>query len=455
MKKINLITTFVFLAFAAYTQQTLTIPYQALVRDVNGNPVANQQIGAKITLLQDSIAGPEVFSEIHTTLTNAFGQMELQIGSVETAAFDTIDWSAGRMFINLEVDISGGINYLDIGTLPLLAMPYAKYAEEAAGWEQAEGGIILKDGKVGIGTSDLSNSQTNLQVYLDDPYYGGVRITNTDSIENTSALFRVDASTMHSNAFRIERNGNVKIGDSESMADFSVKGNISFEDECHIDENDQTFQRNFILSSMKDVDHYYGYSVGLYVRSQLDEGSIVGSSGNERYIQALYGRSDVYGDIYGNSYGIFGLSYARTNATIYGNSISVLGQGANQGHVTGDLIGVYGATTSAGIVDGNRWGVYSQGALYATNLKSRSQDVKSFLKNRQPEKTSQLNTNSINEIETIIEQDTILDFGKMNLFLLEKIDQLIQSNLQQQKEIESQILRFEKLEAEIETLKNK
>jgi len=43
----------------------------------------------------------------------------------------------------------------------------------------------------------------------------------------------------------------------------------------------------------------------------------------------------------------------------------------------------------------------------------------------------------------------------MNLFLLEKIDQLIQSNLQQQKEIESQILRFEKLEAEIETLKNK
>jgi len=129
MKHVSLLLIIVLAGLYAFAQQSLTIPYQALVRDANGNPVANQQIEAKITLLQDSIAGTEVFSEVHQLTTNSFGQMEIQIGSSDTTAFDNIDWSASKMYIKLEVDLEGGTNNQEIGTHQLLAVPYAKYAE--------------------------------------------------------------------------------------------------------------------------------------------------------------------------------------------------------------------------------------------------------------------------------------------------------------------------------------
>ena len=153
MKHVSLLLIIVFAGLYAFAQQTLTIPYQALVRDAAGNPVTYQQIGAKITLLQDSIAGQEVFSETHTTFTNAFGQMELQIGSVDTTAFDGIDWSVEKMFIKLEVDITGTV-YQEIATVPLLAVPFAKYAEEAAGWKKNETGISYLNGNIGIGSEN-------------------------------------------------------------------------------------------------------------------------------------------------------------------------------------------------------------------------------------------------------------------------------------------------------------
>ncbi len=111
----------------------------------------------KVTFLAESITGTVIFEETQTVTTNAFGQMELQIGSVETAVFDSIDWSAGKIFIRLEVDITGGTAFKEIATVPLLAVPFAKYAEnakyaeEAAGWKKNETGISFMDGNVGIG----------------------------------------------------------------------------------------------------------------------------------------------------------------------------------------------------------------------------------------------------------------------------------------------------------------
>jgi len=158
MKHLALLLVFVLAGLLAAAQQTLTIPYQALVRDASGNPLPNKQIGAEISLLQDSLTAVPFFTETHNPTTNQFGQMDLQIGSVETAAFDSIDWSAGKMFIRLAVDITGGIIYQPIATHQLLAVPFAKYAEEAAGWKNGwktnETGISFVDGNVGIGTDN-------------------------------------------------------------------------------------------------------------------------------------------------------------------------------------------------------------------------------------------------------------------------------------------------------------
>jgi hypothetical protein len=387
MKQLSLLSIFILAGLFAIAQQSLTIPYQALVRDAAGNPVTNQQIGAKITLLQDSIAGPEVFSETHTVTSNTFGQMELQIGSVNTTAFDTIDWSAGKIFIRLEVEIQTGEGFQEIGTHQLLAVPFAKYAEEGGWWNKTDEGIEYQNGKLKVGTTG-SPSYLNLD------------------------------------------------------------GGFYFQNYCSIDSNDQLGIDNKIIQRLYDTTHYYGYTKGLEVFSIVYYNSTIGSSDLSRYNLGLLDVSSVFGTIYGNSFGIWGSSYARDEGTVYGNSISVYGQGANTGHVTGDLIGVKGSCSSGGTVDGNRWAVYSNGNLYATNLKSRSENLKTYLEVRDSKKAAPIDESTIIQAEYLIEQDTILDLGKFNMFLLEKIDQLIQSNLQQQNQIEA-------LQNEIETLKNK
>jgi len=205
MKHASLLLIIVLAGLFAAAQQTLTIPYQALVRDANGNPVTNQQIGAKITLLQDSIAGQEVFSETHAAFTNAFGQMELQIGSVETAVFDAIDWSAGKMFIRLEVDITGGTEYQTIATHQLLAVPYAKYAEEAAGWKKNETGISFMDGNVGIGVDSAINN-------LDINGTLGVSRINSFNYQDGDNFIGIHGTTGTNQWLRFRLGGNSPVG---------------------------------------------------------------------------------------------------------------------------------------------------------------------------------------------------------------------------------------------------
>jgi hypothetical protein len=399
MKHVSLLLIIVLAGLYAFAQQSLTIPYQALVRDANGNPVANQQIEAKITLLQDSIAGTEVFSEVHQLTTNSFGQMEIQIGSSDTTAFDNIDWSASKMYIKLEVDLEGGTNNQEIGTHQLLAVPYAKYAEKAAGWEQAEGGVILKNGKVGIGTSDLSNSQTNLQVYLDDPDYGGVRIKNLDSTESTSALFRVDASALRNNALRIQRDGNVGIGTNNPRHALQVG------------KADGTYA---YITSNGSVGHNGGLLLGNSIQSTTYRWKLSGSYCN-----------------------------TQNNSQL---KISLVNASDLENHLIEPML-IYG-----------NGAVYINGNLYSKDLNLECKAFKTFIQNKRSHK-SQGNTNpaidnlTADELEVLTDQDANIDLAKMNMFLIEKIDQLIQNSQQQQKQIELQQREIEELNSKFENFK--
>jgi hypothetical protein len=96
--------------------------YQAVLRDADGEVKANESVILTIELLQGSAEGSPVFSEVHNTQTNAFGLVNLQVGSVNTENFETIDWSSGDYYIRISVD------ELEMGTSPLLSVPFALYA---------------------------------------------------------------------------------------------------------------------------------------------------------------------------------------------------------------------------------------------------------------------------------------------------------------------------------------
>lgn len=106
--------------------------YQAVARDASGEILANRSVGMRISILQGSVSGTSVYSETHAETTNAFGLINLEIGSGTTSdSFSSIDWSLGSYYVKIEMDINGGTSYTEFGTSQLLSVPYALHAKTA------------------------------------------------------------------------------------------------------------------------------------------------------------------------------------------------------------------------------------------------------------------------------------------------------------------------------------
>lgn len=133
---------------ALEAQAPEAIAYQAIVRDVNGNPVANQLVSIQVTLHQGSDAGAEVYCETHSITTNPFGLVNLRIGTgtIISGSFPDIDWGSGPYFLELDLDPEGGTAYVPIGTTQLVSVPYALFSEQSGQLFTAGAGIDITDG---------------------------------------------------------------------------------------------------------------------------------------------------------------------------------------------------------------------------------------------------------------------------------------------------------------------
>lgn len=114
---------------SVYAQAPQAFKYQALATYSNGTPIANQLVSFRINLLQGSTSGTSVYSETHAITTNAEGLVNLEIGNGSGSGnMNTVDWANGPYFIKVEMDTTGGSNYIFMGTSQLLSVPYALYS---------------------------------------------------------------------------------------------------------------------------------------------------------------------------------------------------------------------------------------------------------------------------------------------------------------------------------------
>jgi len=131
MKKIVLAMVLIFSINMAICQIQQGFNYQSVIRNINGQILVYQNIKFRLSLLQDSIGGKVIFSEIHNQKTNQFGIVNLIIGTGQEISgdFNSISWAAKPYFLKIEMDPTGGTNYQYMGTSQLLQVPYAKFAE--------------------------------------------------------------------------------------------------------------------------------------------------------------------------------------------------------------------------------------------------------------------------------------------------------------------------------------
>lgn len=138
----GLILTLVF-TFCQFSkaQAPASFSYQAVVRDLSNNLLANTTLGVQITIRRGAPNGSNVFRETHNPVTNSAGLVSLEIGMGNNVNGDlaAIDWSMGPFFIEQEIDPNGGTNYTITSTTQLLSVPFALYSRNA---ERAESAAV-------------------------------------------------------------------------------------------------------------------------------------------------------------------------------------------------------------------------------------------------------------------------------------------------------------------------
>lgn len=121
------------ISIIAFGQAPEGFKYQAVIRDAGNIILNNQSVGIRMTIQQGSIGGTTVYQETFAPTTNAYGLVNLEIGSgtVLSGNFTTINWANGPYFIETAVDVTGGTSYVVMGTSQLLSVPYALHSGTA------------------------------------------------------------------------------------------------------------------------------------------------------------------------------------------------------------------------------------------------------------------------------------------------------------------------------------
>ncbi len=123
-----------------YSQVPEGFNYQAVARNNDGTPIANKEIVVEISILKDGETGLVAWQETHKVFTNSYGLFYAVIGkgtSTELGvypSFSEINWVNGTYFLKIRVDFGAekfGNGLLDMGTSPLLSVPYAFLSNNA------------------------------------------------------------------------------------------------------------------------------------------------------------------------------------------------------------------------------------------------------------------------------------------------------------------------------------
>lgn len=364
---LSLVSCIMFLVSSVFSQAPQKMSYQGAARNTNGNIIASQNIGIRITLHSGSSVGATVFQETHNVTTNQFGLFNLTIGAgtVVSGTFSSISWESNTYYVQVEMDAAGGTSYVNMGTEQLLSVPYAlstaetdpevgtnatDYVSKWNGTSLVSSTIYNTAAFTGINTSTAVGSAQFI-VGNTNGTYGGMYLNSMGSVgtrkpfygyalsgaasvwtylDEASSQWRVHNT---SDALVVDANGLVGIGTTNPAYTLDVEGNLA---------RAGSFVNTNTTSS----------SAGIYGSSNTTAGSGYGVDGSGGFA-GVRGQATVSGS--GNRYGVqgYGQSGASSNYGLFGT-----GTGGTTAY------GVYGTALGATT---NWAGYFASGNVYVQN----------------------------------------------------------------------------------------
>ncbi len=130
--------------------------FQGVARKNDNSIISSQLISIKLSILQGTPEGILEYNEVRNVMTNKQGLFVVVIGDTGTIRtlgnFNNINWKQFPKFLKIEMDPSGGDNFITMGTTQFQYVAYAKYASGVDA-ENIIGTIPIKAG--GTGATNL------------------------------------------------------------------------------------------------------------------------------------------------------------------------------------------------------------------------------------------------------------------------------------------------------------
>jgi hypothetical protein len=194
----------------------LGIFYQAVARDNYGKELINKDIDVKFSIISGNPLGTVVYQELHSKVnTSKFGVFSLIIGHGTPTGgtygeLSQIQWGQAYHYLKIEVKFDN--DFIDMGTIQFLAVPYALYAQKSLepGPAGAKGDPGPK-GDPGDPASDkqtLSFDQSNLAIS------GGNAVPLTSLLQNLTIT-----NSPEGNYLGISRGNSVLLSSAEADGD--------------------------------------------------------------------------------------------------------------------------------------------------------------------------------------------------------------------------------------------
>lgn len=234
MKKIKSFFCFLLFVSVAFAQSPQGINYQAVARNSSGAILSNQNIGVRITICLVASGALPVYKETHSVVTNQFGLFTLNIGNgtPTLGTFAAIHWSNSTPYLKVEMDATGGTNYVLMGISQLLSVPYAFYSlntGDSTKW--STNGNAGTDSTNFIGTTDAHDLRFKVNNIPAGYLSGGATATNNTSFglnagNNNSGTYNIAIGT---NALDSNTTGynNIAIGGGALNSNNSGAANVA------------------------------------------------------------------------------------------------------------------------------------------------------------------------------------------------------------------------------------
>lgn len=160
-------SAFLFLLFLSISiySNAQGINFQGVARSSNGTIIASANIGLRLSIISKIIDGTPEYVETKTVMTNSQGIFSIVVGDASNTTvignFKTISWADAPKFLKVEMDPTGGVNYINMGTTQLQYVPFSYYSLGVAATNVS--GILPVD-KGGTGVNSLPKLKAALNL---------------------------------------------------------------------------------------------------------------------------------------------------------------------------------------------------------------------------------------------------------------------------------------------------